>query len=241
MKSEFVSGLGSAYFLNIPEWTPLSSVEEANFIRGYSPEWRQPTQRPAHHALEANQRSFVYYPPAHARQRARTSRTDFRIQSQPRTTVDILPGSYPTGPTFEMGFCKNNGRNLNAQNLFSEFRNAELPQSDPIPLDSSQSREGRDHSIPLAIKKTVGKKKKKKACPKAISLKSKGRRFELFCGHCQNIFYSKTTFRPKYNHHLVNHRCLTTNVRMQYVVGVRHRRCTARCSPHIGCIRFTSK
>jgi len=71
------------------------------------------------------------------------------------------------------------------------------------------------------------KKKKKKSSMK----------YRLYCQHCKAEFYSKATFREKYQHHLVNHRCYN-NMRMQYVVGVRHRRCVEGCDPEIGCIRF---
>jgi len=67
-------------------------------------------------------------------------------------------------------------------------------------------------------------------------------KYLLFCNHCKTQFYSKTTFRVKYQHHLVNHRCANiSNSRLQYVVGIRHRRCTHRCHPQVGCIRFVQR
>jgi len=67
-------------------------------------------------------------------------------------------------------------------------------------------------------------------------------KYLLFCNHCKTQFYSKTTFRGKYQHHLVNHRCANiSNSRLQYVVGIRHRRCTHRCHPQVGCIRFVQR
>jgi len=67
-------------------------------------------------------------------------------------------------------------------------------------------------------------------------------KYLLFCNHCKTQFYSKTTFRHKYQHHLVNHRCNNIhNSRLQYVVGVRHRRCVHGCHPQVGCIRFVQQ
>lgn len=82
---------------------------------------------------------------------------------------------------------------------------------------------------PKKIKQTL-KISKKGTC---------GKKFRLYCEHCKAAFYSKATYREKYQHHLVNHRC-DNNTRMQYVVGIRHRRCTQNCDPQIGCIRFAS-
>jgi len=63
----------------------------------------------------------------------------------------------------------------------------------------------------------------------------------LFCNHCKLEFRSKTTYRPQFDHHLVNHKCKDTK-RRQYVVGVRHRKCTYNCHPKpLGCIQFVGK
>jgi hypothetical protein len=63
----------------------------------------------------------------------------------------------------------------------------------------------------------------------------------LFCNHCKLEFRSKTTYRPQFDHHLVNHKCKDTK-RRQYVVGVRHRKCTYNCHPKpLGCIQFVDK
>lgn len=72
--------------------------------------------------------------------------------------------------------------------------------------------------------------------PKIFKTNQQGNKFRLYCHHCKATFYSKATYREKYQHHLVNHRCFKT--RMQYVVGVRHRRCQQNCDPNVGCIRF---
>lgn len=63
----------------------------------------------------------------------------------------------------------------------------------------------------------------------------------LFCNHCKLEFRSKTTYRPQFDHHLVNHKCKDTK-RRQYVVGVRHRKCNYNCLPKpLGCIQFVGK
>lgn len=204
------------FALNIPEWSPLSSNQRTDFIRGYlGPEWQSREVFPSYRSPQ------------------------LRVQSQPRTTVDIPP--HPSA--YVMGFCANIGQNAHAENNYIEYSVAQVPQLTQPPQLTAPKQinlEEPKRKKTVYTKKTVCKKRKKPSA-KSVKSKGKGKRYELFCGHCEQIFYSKTTFRPKYNHHLVNHRCLNTNVRMQYVVGVRHRRCTARCSPHIGCIRWTSK
>eukprot|EP00493_Phyllostaurus_siculus_P027069 UN27415 len=75
----------------------------------------------------------------------------------------------------------------------------------------------------------------------AVEQKKGAGKYLLYCNHCKTQFHSKTTFREKYQHHLVNHRCVNINSRLQYVVGVRHRRCVHTCHPQVGCIRFVQR
>lgn len=59
----------------------------------------------------------------------------------------------------------------------------------------------------------------------------------LYCGHCKQEFRAKATYRKQFGHHLVNHRC-SGNERIQFVIGVKHRRCTFNCHPNVGCVNF---
>lgn len=60
----------------------------------------------------------------------------------------------------------------------------------------------------------------------------------LSCGHCKQEFRAKATYRKQFGHFLVNHKC-SGNERMQYVIGVKHRRCTFNCHPNVGCVNFS--
>jgi len=60
----------------------------------------------------------------------------------------------------------------------------------------------------------------------------------LSCGHCKREFRAKATYRKQFGHFLVNHKC-SGNERMQYVIGVKHRRCTFNCHPNVGCVNFS--
>jgi len=217
--------------LNIPEWEPCVSIREA---------------RPKSHPSEYNQWQFSSQEQLRARAMRQNyfaspmpprTHVHFRMQNQPRTTIDILPGQIPPYP-YMMQFYANQ-LEASGKNNFFAYNMAELPQAPTIPLNRKRSEVRRVSNLPER-KNSVGKKRKK-ATKKKAAKGSKCKRYQLFCGHCHQIFYSKTTFRAKYNHHLVNHQCTNSNVRMQYVVGVRHRRCSFNCSPHSGCIRFTSK
>lgn len=218
--------------LKIPEWEPRVSIQEARPKRGHPSEYNQWHFSPQQLGARA-MRQNVFASPLPSR-----SHVIFRMQNQPRTTIDILPGEV-SSPQYMMQFYANqiesSGKN------FLAFNMAELPQAPTIPLNRKRSEVRRvNNNIEPERKNSVGKKRKKSTKKKATK-GSKCKRYQLFCGHCQELFYSKTTFRAKYNHHLVNHQCVNSSVRMQYVVGVRHRRCTFDCSPHSGCIRFTSK
>jgi len=60
----------------------------------------------------------------------------------------------------------------------------------------------------------------------------------LSCGHCKREFRAKATYRKQFGHFLVNHKC-SGNDRMQFVIGVKHRRCTFSCHPNVGCVNFS--
>jgi len=59
----------------------------------------------------------------------------------------------------------------------------------------------------------------------------------LYCGHCKQEFRARATYRKQFGHHLVNHRC-SGNERIQFVIGVKHRRCSFNCHPNVGCVNF---
>jgi len=230
----YMTDVREAVPLNIPEWRPCVSIREAR-PKGHPSEYNQWQFSPQQQQLGARaMRQNFFASPMPSR-----THVHLGMQNQPRTTIDILPAEIPPYQ-YMMQFYANqlesSGKNIFAYNM------AELPpQAHTMPLNRKRSEVRRVNSNqPAAPKNAVGKKRKKTTKKKAVK-GAKCKRYQLLCGHCQQIFYSKTTFRAKYNHHLVNHQCVNSNVRMQYVVGVRHRRCAFSCSPHSGCIRFTSK
>lgn len=217
--------------LNIPEWKPCVSIEEARRPKqGHPSEYSQWNFNPPQLGARA-MRQNLFASPLPSR-----SHVLFRMQNQPRTTIDILPGEVSSSQYMMQFYAHQSGKDYLAFNM------TELPkQAHTIPLNRKRSEVRRvNNNNEPERKNSVGKRRKKTTKKKATK-GSKCKRYQLFCGHCQQLFYSKTTFRAKYNHHLVNHQCVNSNVRMQYVVGVRHRRCSFDCSPHSGCIRFTSK
>jgi len=133
------------------------------------------------------------------------------------------------------------------QNLAIEVQTCCIVNIMPVPPITTKRKRGEENLI------IVDKRKKRKfiPTPRLNSLtgeekpivrdvrKKMNTKYRLYCQHCKAEFYSKATYRVKYQHHLVNHRCFN-HTRMQYVVGVRHRRCTKNCNPELGCIRFVS-
>lgn len=112
-------------------------------------------------------------------------------------------------------------------------------QSNPTCQEQASEQPGKlQHCEPVPVEL-----KKKQQChsqrKKSRSKSKKKEKHRLYCSHCKEEFFSKATFRVKFQHHLVNHRCYD-NTRMQYVVGVRHRRCAWNCDPEIGCVRFVA-
>jgi len=83
--------------------------------------------------------------------------------------------------------------------------------------------------------------KRQKRAQKAVSKAHKAMVEDvtmLSCGHCKREFRAKATYRKQFGHFLVNHKC-SGNERMQYVIGVKHRRCTFNCHPNVGCVNFS--
>lgn len=68
--------------------------------------------------------------------------------------------------------------------------------------------------------------------------RSSNQKPNLKCGHCDEEFYAKATFRAKFNHYLVNHNCCYMG-QTQFVIGRKHKRCIFDCDKKVGCIRFT--
>jgi len=75
----------------------------------------------------------------------------------------------------------------------------------------------------------------KKLEPICSTIGQEGKAVTLFCNHCEEKFTAKPTFRAKYGHYLVNHRCVGMEHRQQYVVGMKRRSCELNCSIN-GCI-----
>lgn len=75
----------------------------------------------------------------------------------------------------------------------------------------------------------------KKLEPICSTIGQEGKAVNLVCNHCEERFTAKPTFRAKYGHYLVNHRCIGMHHRQQYVVGMKRRSCELNCSAN-GCI-----
>jgi len=60
----------------------------------------------------------------------------------------------------------------------------------------------------------------------------------LFCYHCRSEFRAKPTFRKEYDHWVVNHKCTKYTKRVQYVIGLKQRKCKYGCSSRTGCVSF---
>jgi len=75
----------------------------------------------------------------------------------------------------------------------------------------------------------------KKLEPICSTIGQEGKAVNLVCNHCEERFTAKPTFRAKYGHYLVNHRCIGMHHRQQYVVGMKRRSCELNCSLN-GCI-----
>lgn len=75
----------------------------------------------------------------------------------------------------------------------------------------------------------------KKLEPIFTTIGREGKAVNLFCNHCKEKFTAKPTFRARYGHYLVNHRCIGMDHRQQYVVGMKRRDCELNCSSS-GCI-----
>lgn len=84
--------------------------------------------------------------------------------------------------------------------------------------------------VPERVTKEQKRKASKALITEDVSL--------LSCGHCKRDFRAKATYRKQFGHFLVNHKC-SGNERMQYVIGVKHRRCSFNCHPNVGCVNFT--
>lgn len=102
-----------------------------------------------------------------------------------------------------------------------------VPESPTIPVQTVQ----RDTLTRLERQQVRAKKLE----PICTTIGQEGKAVRLFCNHCEEKFTAKPTFRAKYGHYLVNHRCLGTEQRQQYVVGMKRRSCAMNCSIG-GCI-----
>jgi hypothetical protein len=89
------------------------------------------------------------------------------------------------------------------------------------------------------VGKRLASRRKKREDPKSGQLlkKKKKRSMHLLCNHCMKSFLAKPTYRKRFEHYLINHSCYGAK-RIQYVIGRKHRSCTAGCSRKLGCIRF---
>merc|ERR1719471_2742088 len=95
----------------------------------------------------------------------------FRMQNQPRTTIDILPGQIPPYP-YMMQFYANQ-LEASGKNNFFAYNMAELPQAPTIPLNRKRSEVRRVSNLPER-KNSVGKKGKKrpkKRPPRGVNVK----------------------------------------------------------------------
>jgi len=154
-----------------------------------------------------------------------------------RTCSDFIksPPVYEPPPVYESQPAYNpNGNSLIVQEEIQSAINI-------TPKTKSKRKRGDNFIVTPRKKKRMEVSAIESAVEVITSTKKKKHgKYRLYCEHCKCEFYSKATFRHTYGHHLVNHRCYN-NVRMQYVVGVRHRRCKEDCDPNIGCIHFVRR
>lgn len=130
--------------------------------------------------------------------------------------------------------------------LCVENQATKLPHDGP--RKSTMKREPTNTTNSLSSSKLVSRvgkrlprrKRREREVPKSGQLlkkKKKKRSMHLVCNHCMKSFLAKPTYRQRFEHYLINHSCYGAK-RIQYVIGRKHRSCTAGCSRKLGCIRF---
>jgi len=146
----------------------------------------------------------------------------------------------------------NNGEKLTPYQLFGDitlkkkyFYRGEIQS--PHSNEQIQTR-GRKRQYPFneetmraqvqSAPERVAKKQKRKASKPTKTMGVMEDVTLLSCGHCKRDFRAKATYRKQFGHFLVNHKC-SGNERMQYVIGVKHRRCSFNCHPNVGCVNFS--
>jgi len=138
----------------------------------------------------------------------------------------------PPGPEFEDIIPLDKPK----QGIKRRFEEAHIPQPNtwPSPIQKHFAEPTEVQAGPNHILERPLKKQKRLSHParvvEDVTL--------LSCGHCKREFRAKATYRKQFGHFLVNHKC-SGNDRMQFVIGVKHRRCTFSCHPNVGCVNFS--